>query len=235
MTSARQTVILVMATAAAAAVPAALAGGGTLVRLDGAAVIERKNLEVRAAESMPLYSGDVLNVGRHASAQIRFEDDSVYVVPGAARLRVDQFRMSAAGGAGTAVFTLLEGGVRTLTGRVGRNAGDRYELRTEEATITVAGTAFLAIRCQGACARKYKAGLYLRGESGTVFLANAAGRLKLHRGQTAYVASNTSLATHVKVSPFDDPRLTADYGISGDFDAEVHPPRIEQERRASPS
>jgi hypothetical protein len=221
--------------ASALAAPVALAGGGTVVKLDGTAVIERKATKVQVAEATPIYSGDTLNVAPDGIAQLRFEDDSIFVVPGAARLRVDTFAMPTLTSGGKAVYTLVEGAVRTITGEVSKNGKDQYELRTEEATITVAGSSYMAVRCQGECAKKYKAGLYVRGESGTVFMTTAAGRLKLQRGQTGYVANNSSLAAHVKVSPFNDPALTADFGAAAEFKTEVHPPRIEQDPPASPS
>lgn len=217
------------------AAPAALAGGGTIVRIDGSAVIERKALKVPVAESTPLYSGDTLSVAESGVAQVRFEDDSIFVVRGAARLRVDAFAMPTLTSGGKAVYTLVEGGLRTITGSVSKSGKDQYELRTEEATITVAGSAYLALRCQGSCARKYKPGLYVKGENGSVFLTTTAGRLKLLRGQTGHVADNTSVPTHVKVSPFNDPAINAEFGVSSEFDTEVHPPRIEQEASASPS
>lgn len=220
---------------AAAGVPAtALAAGGTVVKLDGSAVIERKATRVPVAESTPIYSGDTLSVSE-GTAQVRLEDDSIFVVPGAGRLRIDSFALPNGSAGGKAIYTLVAGGFRTITGGVGKGGQDQYELRTEEATVTVAGSAYMALRCQGACAKKYRAGLYVRGESGVVFMTTTAGRLKVKRGQTGYVANSTTLGTHVKVSPFDDPQIAADYGIALEFDAEIHPPRIEQEPPASPS
>lgn len=219
--------------AAVLAPVAAIAAGGTIVRVDGSAVIERKAVRVPVAESTPIYSGDTLNVSQGV-AQVRFEDDSLFVVP-AGRLRVDRFTLPNGSTGGQALYTLVDGGLRTVTGTVGKGAKDQYELRTEEATLTVSGSAYMAIRCHGPCARKYKAGLYVRGESGTVFMTTTAGKLAVKRNQTGYVANHTTLATHVKVSPFDDPLIAAEYGIAFEFDAEVHPPRIEQETPASPS
>lgn len=229
-----RTLILAIAIATGALPLAAVAGGGTVVKLDGTAVIERKATQVVVGESTPLYSGDTLAV-KEGVAQVRFEDDSIFVVPGASRLRIDSFKMPSASSGGTAIYTLVDGGVRTITGSVSKGSKDQYELRTEEGTVTVAGSAYLAIRCQGSCARKYKAGLYVKGESGVIFMTNAAGKLKLQRGQTGYASGNTSLATRVKVSPFDDPAISAEYGVAAEFDAEVHPPRIEPEPPASPS
>jgi hypothetical protein len=213
--------------------PAALAGGGTVVHLDGAATIDRKGGRVPVAESTPVYSGDTLNVENHSSVQVRFEDDSVFVVPGAASFRVDKFAMG--NGGDTALYTLLEGGVRTMTGKVGKGQGDRYELRTPEAIIGVQGTAFMALRCAGACAKKYREGLYVRTEAGKVVIGTSAAKTTVKAGQTFYVKSKNDVAVKVSVSPFDDPMLNAQFNISTEFDAEIHPPRIEPEPVPSPS
>jgi len=226
---------LFLALVAASVTPVALASGGTIVKLDGKAVIERKNLKVEAAESTPIYSGDTLSVAEQGLAQVLLEDDSVFVVPGASRLRIDSFAVARPGAGGKAVYTLVNGGVRTITGKVSKGGDDRYELRAEEGTITVAGSAYMALRCQGACARKHKAGLYVRGQAGTITVTNAAGKLNIRRGQTVYVADMNSLPAHVKVSPFDDPSISADFSVDAEFDTEVHPPRIEPESSASPS
>lgn len=226
---------LLIALVAAAVTPAAFASGGTIVKLDGKAVIERRSVKVAAAESTPIYSGDTLEVADDGIAQVHLEDDSVFVVPGGARLRIDTFALAKPGAGGKAVYTLIKGGIRTITGRVSKGGGDHYELRADEGTVTVAGSAYMAIRCQGACARKHKAGFYVRGESGTISIANAAGKLSLRRGQTAYVANRDSLAVLVKTAPFDDPMISADFSVDAEFDTEVHPPRIEPELTPSPS
>jgi hypothetical protein len=226
---------LFVALAAAAIVPAAIASGGTIVKLEGKAVIERRSLKVEAAESTPIYSGDTLNVADQGVAQMVLEDDSVFVVPGGSRLRIDSFAVAKPGAGGKAVYTLLNGGLRTITGKVSKGGDDQYELRTEEGTIGVAGSAYMAMRCQGACAGKHKAGLYVRGESGTITVANAAGKLKLRRGQTAHVANKDTLPVHVRASPFDDPLISADFALDAEFNTEVHPPRVEPELTPSPS
>ncbi|HUR41121.1 MAG TPA: hypothetical protein VM240_08115 [Verrucomicrobiae bacterium] len=227
--------VLVLAFASAALPFAALAGGGTVIKLDGRASIDRKGNPVDVSESTPIFSGDVLSVSDKASAQLRFEDDSVFVVPGAARFRVDTFSLPTLTSGGKAIYTLLDGGVRTITGSVSKGDKDQYELRTEEATVTVQGSAYSALRCTGACAKKYKPGLYVKGESGTITVATNAGSLKVHRGQVVIAPNKSSIPVHVKVSPFNDPIVAATFKIDVELEAEVHPPRIEQEPAASPS
>jgi len=55
----------------------------------------------------------------------------------AARPANDKFTLPNGGAGGKAIYTLVEGGMRTITGTVGKRDGDEYELRAEEATLTV--------------------------------------------------------------------------------------------------
>jgi hypothetical protein len=215
--------------------PATLAAGGTVVQLEGNASIVRKGSTVIVAESTPVYTGDTLKVADHSSAQVRFEDDSVFVLPGESSLRVDKFALGSGGNGGAALYTLLEGGVRTMTGKVSKGKGDRYELRTPEAIIGVEGTAYMAMRCTGACAKKYREGLYVRVQAGKVLVGTAASKTTIKAGQTWYVKNKESAAVRVKDSPFDDPVLNAQFNVSVEFEAEIHPPRIEPEPVPSPS
>ena len=209
----------------------AVAGGGTVVKLDGVASVERRSGKVPAKEATPLYSGDTLRVMDQGVAQLRFEDDSVFVVPGAATFRVDRFVMPFGGSGGTALYTLVEGSVRTITGSI----KGEYALRTDEATITVKGSAYKALLCKGACAKKYKGGLYVQAESGEITVTSGTGGMTLKRGMTGLAERHESAVVRVKVSPFDDPQFAAGFGVSTEFEVEVHPPRIEPEKPASKS
>jgi hypothetical protein len=216
-----------------AAVPAW--ANGTIVKLEGSAKVGRKGQAVPVTEAAPLYSGDSLDVAEHSKAQVHFEDDSMFAIPGATQLRVDEFRMPSATGGGKAIYTLQSGGFRTITGRISKNPNDQYELRTEQATITVQGSSYSTMLCTKQCGKKHRPGLYVKAESGVIILTNSAGQMRLTAGKVAFVESSASAAVAVKVSPFNDPALAADYAVDVEFDTEVHPPRIEQEPPASPS
>lgn len=214
--------------------PLAFAGGGTVVKLQGTATVDRDGKRTPIVESSPVYTGDALEVPAASVAQVRFEDDSVFVIPGATRLRVDEFRMPTRRSGGKAVYTLESGGLRTHTGSVSKAGKDLYEMRTEEAMITVLGSAYTALRCQGSCARRFKAGLYVRVEAGAVAVTNAEGQMKLRKGQTVFVAAGAAPVV-VTVSPLNDPEIAAAFGAFAEFDTIVHPPRLEADSPASPS
>lgn len=208
---------------------------GTLVKLEGTASIERKGQSSPAVEGSAVARGDTLHVAPHGRAQVRLDDDSVFALGGATGLRIDDFLLPPSGKKRRALYTLQEGGIRTITGQIGKSRNDQYELRTDQGTITVQGSAYSALICQNQCAAKHRAGLYVKAHSGVIILANASGKVKLRAGQTAYAEAKTSAPVMVSISPLDDPAIAADLEVEVDFETEVHPPRIEPEPPASPS
>lgn len=227
----------VIAYAMLVSVAYAAAAGGKIVKLEGDAVVERKGERLPASESFALQRGDTLTVADKSKAQVHFEDDSVFALPANSSLRVDDFRMPRKDAGGSAIFSLLRGGLRTITGLISKGSHDKYEIRTSMVTIGVRGTAYAALICEGDCTAngKYKAGVYVKTDSGTVILTNPGGQLAVKAGETAYVESKTTAPVKVKISPFNDPAIAAEFGIDADFNININPPRIEPEPPASPS
>ena len=225
--------VLSFAVASALAAPAAFAGGGTIVKIQGNPDLIRKGRHVTATEAAPIYSGDMLNVPEGAVAQLHFDDDSVFVVPGAAKFRIDEFKMPVAGTGGRAIYTLLDGGIRTIAGSI-EGAKGQYELRTPEGTVTVNGSAYTVLRCTGACAKKHPEGLYVKADSGIINVKSSGGSISLKSRQIAYTPVGGGTPIGVRASPFGDPELAGSFENIADFSVDIHPPRIEPELSASP-
>jgi hypothetical protein len=216
-----------------AALPLGASADGTVIAVEGAAALERNPQKVTVVEALPVQAGDTLSVQRQSKVQLQFDDDSLFSVPGPAVFRIDAFDAPKAG-PGRAVYTLTEGGVRTITGRVGKNAQDVYELHTDLATVTVQGSAYAAVRCRTQCAGA-KPGLYVRADQGLITLTNGAGTLRVRPGETGYVDSPQSAPVRSPVSPFLDPVFASGYTFDERIDTGREPRRIEQESPVSPS
>ena len=214
---------------------AARADGGALVQASGPVSREAAGSTSALAVGSAIRSGDTVRTGPGGSAQLRFDDDSLFVLAPDSALRIEQFQMARGGKPGAAVFSMLQGAVRTIDGKIGKGPGDTYEMRTEVATIRVQGTAYGALRCQGICAQKYKPGVYFKADQGWIVVANGGGKVRVRAGQIAYASSQSQAAVLVRVSPFDDPAIAAELRIDFKFNTEVNPPRIEPEPPASPS
>lgn len=219
--------------AALLALPAIAAAGGAVVSVEGKAAVARGSQSLNVVEALPVQAGDTLTVAPQSKVQLQFDDDSLFTVPGAAVLRLDTFDLPKAG-PGKAVYTLVDGGLRTITGRISKNAQDVYELHTDLATITVKGSAYAAVRCRKPCAGA-RPGLYVRADKGLVTVANAAGKLQLRPGEVAFVESPQSAPTRTQASPFLDPVFASGFSFDDRLEGAGEPPRIEPESPVSPS
>lgn len=221
---------------AAVLVSPAVAAGGAVVSVEGRAAVERGARTLNVVEALPVQPGDTLTVRPQSKVQLQFDDDSLFTIPGAAVLRVDAFDLPARGAPdpGRAVYTLVDGGLRTITGRIGKGARDVYELHTDLATVTVKGSAYAAARCRTACAGA-KPGLYVRADKGLITLASTAGALQLRPGEVGYVEAPQSAPVRVQTSPFLDPVFASGFAFEDRLEGAGEPPRIEPETPVSPS
>lgn len=216
-----------------AVLPLAAGAQGAVTSLEGKAAVERGKQTVDVVEALPVQAGDTLRVQKQSKVQLQFDDDSLFTIPGAAVLRVDAFEAPEKG-PGRAVYTLVDGGLRTITGRVGKNPQDVYQMHSDLATVTVRGSAYTALRCRSTCAGQ-KPGLYVKAEKGLITVANAQGKLNLRPGEVAYVASVETAPVRVQNSPFLDPVFASAFAFDEVIEGVGEPPRIEQETPVSPS
>ena len=217
---------------AALALPLYAGAGGTVTSADGKAWVERAGQKAAVAPALPIETGDTLSVTAQSKVEVQFDDDSVFAIPGTAVLRVDEFNLPKSG-PGRAVYTLVDGGVRTVTGRISKNPGDVYELHTDLAIVTVKGSAYAALRCKAKCAGM-KPGFYVRSEAGEITVTTQRGKLALPAGQIGFVESGSALPVIAKDSPFSDPVFASGFRFAQKFEGGREPPRIEKEPPVSP-
>lgn len=160
---------------------------------------------IRAADGTPrparigatVDTGDAV-VTRDGRVQLRFTDGgSVALIPHS-EFRVDAYQYAGDGNE-TGLFSLVKGGLRAITGAIGKKNRDAYRLNAVVATIGIRGTSYQARYCEGDCAQSD--GLYVQGGEGTIYVANAAGSLDLSRGQAAYVAAADAQPVETTVQP----------------------------------
>lgn len=188
---------LLLYTAAAAAQPA-----GDVVYLSG-------TLTARAGDDAPrllaLQSrfdvGDVLSTQEKSFARLKFLDETLLALRPSTTIDVSQFDFSADDppADGLAV-TLVKGGLRSVSGAIGRRSRERVRYETPAGGIGIRGTHFGALYCQGDCAGLYtpggaplRDGLHVDVAAGGVVITNRAGSLDVASGQLAYVRDADTL------------------------------------------
>jgi hypothetical protein len=137
----------------AAAVLLAAAGGaaaqaGRVVLAVGEVAVQRGAERLRISAGVDVTSGDTVFTGAQSHAQIRFADNALVALKPDTEFRIEQFAFSGRNdGSERAVFRLVRGGFRTLTGQIGQVDRETYRVLTTQATIGIRGTHYLLQVC----------------------------------------------------------------------------------------
>lgn len=133
-----------------------------------------------------LQTGDTVLTGREGRAQMRFTDGAMVSLQPQSEFNLDDYRFAGkADGEERGFFSLLKGGLRTLTGLIGRNNRDSYKLKTSVATIGIRGTEFTVAYLDP------NSVVVSTGE-GQIEVCNAVGCVVLSSGESAVVTGQDS-------------------------------------------
>lgn len=133
------------------------------------------------AKGAVINAGDAINTAAGARAQIRFSDGGYVSLQPGSQFRVDEYQYeNKADGNEKGFFSLLKGGLRAITGAIGRTNRDTYRVATQAATIGIRGTGYNAVQ-EGE-------GLLVNVGEGAISLTNNAGTLVVTSGEAAFVA-----------------------------------------------
>ena len=129
-----------------------LSGTLSVTRPDGAMLVLGQKSEVLA--------GDVLLTQKDSYAQINFKDGSSLTMRPLTQVRVEAFSYSQdAPAADNAFFRLLKGGLRTVTGLIGKRGNQNaYRIGTATATIGIRGSIGDTMACAPSCDGVVKGG-----------------------------------------------------------------------------
>ncbi|HKW39426.1 MAG TPA: FecR family protein, partial [Burkholderiales bacterium] len=97
-------------------------------------------------------SGDQLHTGADSYLQVRFTDWGVMSLRPRTDFVIDEYEYEQRqGGIERAFFSLIAGGVRSLTGLIGHRDRSHYRLRTRMTAIGIRGTHYSVLLCQQDC------------------------------------------------------------------------------------
>jgi len=137
-------------------------------------------------------SGATITTGAGAQAVLRFDDGQQVVINENTVFRITDFRYREAEPAGDrAIFDLLRGALRVITGAVGARNLNNFQLRVPQATISVRGTDFMVAIVNP---------VYASVLHGAISVTNAGGTTVLGAGSFGSVVSASSLAVSIPSS-----------------------------------
>jgi hypothetical protein len=173
----------------------AAASSGTITQLSGTLSVRKADGSVRIlSQRSTIESGDTVNTERESFAQIRFSDGGQVTLKPNTSVKIQSFRFSEEKPQDDSfVYRLVKGGLRTVTGLVGKRSKDKYELETATATVGIRGTTLSADDClndRGGDCSRLDAAVYVGVADGEVVVRNGQGDLGLAAGQFGLVAPN---------------------------------------------
>lgn len=131
----------------------------------------------------PITVGDTIET-RSGRAWLRFRDGGYMSLQPGTEFRVDDYHFEGEqDGSEKSFFSLLRGGMRAITGIVGRKNRASYRVNTPVATIGIRGTEYLA---------QLGESLTLSCGEGVCVVTNDAGEVVMQAGQTMYFKDRTS-------------------------------------------
>jgi hypothetical protein len=123
--------------------------------------------------------GDTVDTGM-GRAQLRFTDGAYVSLQPGSKFRIDAYRFDGrTDGSERGFFSLLQGGLRTITGLVGRTNKSNYQVTTAVATIGIRGTEYTV---------SYGNSVTGAVGEGEIVVCNAGGCLDVRNGESYFVA-----------------------------------------------
>jgi hypothetical protein len=111
--------------------------------------------------------------------QLRFTDGAYVSLQPQSEFRIDQYKFDGkADGSEKGFFSLIKGGLRTITGLVGRSNKANYQVTTSVATIGIRGTEYTI---------QYGQSITGTVGEGAINVCNGAGCLAVTNGESYYV------------------------------------------------
>ena len=136
--------------------------------------------------------GDTVVTEKRTYARLKFNDGNEITLKPNSLFKVETYTYDQAQPKNdSATFNLIKGGLRTITGQIGKRGNqDSYQMKTPSATIGIRGTIYDAHFCQTDSCGSIEPGLYLAVSNGSVVITNSDGNkttLLVKAGQYVYV------------------------------------------------
>ena len=176
---------------------------GTVTQLSGPMMAKKADGKIKVLSlKSEVEAGDTLVTEKNTYALVKFIDNSEITLKPSTTFVVEQFAYQADQPEGDrASFNLVKGGLRSLSGLLGKRSKEKFSLKTPVATIGIRGTYFTAeyISAGGYAApgsslpktgsppgATLAPGLYTSVTTGQIVVSNPGGTLDIAAGQFGF-------------------------------------------------
>ncbi|WPB57463.1 FecR family protein [Xylophilus sp. GOD-11R] len=154
---------------------------GTVQFALGDVTVRRQQTELPLRKGAAVESGDVLTTGADGRVQIRFSDGGLVALQPGTRFAITEYADRNDATQDRYVVNLLRGGLRSITGLIGKRNHDNYKVETPTALIGIRGSAFTAFYDE------QSRSLQVAGEQDAIEVCTASGCVGLTVGESALV------------------------------------------------
>ena len=157
---------------------------GQIDLVDGNVSVTTVSGQTRApAKGERIEAGDAISTGRGGEIHVRMDDNALIALRSNSFLKIEAYK--ADGNADdSAVFRLLRGSLRSITGWIGKNNPQRYALYTPTATVGIRGTDHETLVVENGT----EAGTYDKVNTGETELLTTHGKVAVLPGKAAFAS-----------------------------------------------
>ena len=176
----------------------ALARTGSIANLSGAVIAKGADGQSRILSvKSEVREGDLLATSENSFVRVKFTDGTEMVLRPATQVKIEAYSFEEKNpGSDNIVMSLIKGGMRSVTGLLGKRNPDNFKLATPNATIGIRGTNFGAMFCANDCGKMQMPGggappngLHVDVADGAISVTTNAGTADFKVGQFGYVSS----------------------------------------------
>lgn len=190
---------------------------GTVTFVSGEVTAERQP-PVALQRGEDVLVSDAVVTAAASRAQLLFIDDAKLAIRPNSRIVIDEYVHAAATAAPGAVISsaddasvinLVKGGFRSITGAIGDDNPQNYEVRTAVGVLGIRGTDFAVLLCRADCAwasdvaagSAVPDGLYIMVTTGATFFRNDVMTIDIDAGQFVFIPLDTRRPERLDLPP----------------------------------
>ena len=116
----------------------------TITAIKGEAFIERDSEKIVATLGLQLEEKDTISTKENTKVQLIFKDETIISLGHNTNFSIQEYLFEDASEP-IAKFGMFKGAIRTITGKIGKIAPDKFSVNTKTATIGIRGTNFTTV------------------------------------------------------------------------------------------
>ena len=181
---------------------------GRVLMSVGEVVANRGGATVVLGTGINIESGDQIRTGPSSSVQIRLNDMSIIALKSQTIFSIDEFVYAGrSDGRERAFFNLIAGGMRTVTGLIGKANQRNYAVKTPTATVGIRGSGFNLTACTPAApctnndGSRARDGTYGQVFDLAIFSQTSAGTQDWQKGDVFLIPDPHSLGERLREAP----------------------------------